>query len=92
MKLDELYEIIKKRRETKPQGSYIVGLIDQGMDRIIQKVGEEAVEVVIAAKNSDKKRIISESADLLFHLIILLNINNIELDDIYRELDERNKK
>ncbi|MFH0773662.1 MAG: phosphoribosyl-ATP diphosphatase [bacterium] len=92
MTLDELYEIIKKRRETKPEGSYITNLISQGVDRIIQKVGEESVEVIISAKNSDKKRIISESADLLFHLMILLNMNDIKLVEIYCELDARNKK
>lgn len=89
MKLEELYDIIKKRREVKPSGSYVASLTD---DRIIQKVGEEAVEVVIAAKNSDKKKIISECSDLLFHLMILLNMNDINLDDIYRELDERSIK
>jgi len=92
MKLEKLYEIIQKRREEKPCGSYVADLINKGADRIIQKVGEEAVEVVIAAKNTDNKRIISESTDLLFHLMILLEMNNITLDDIYAELDKRNKK
>jgi len=91
MKLEELYELIKNRREKKPEGSYIVGLLDKGVDSVIQKVGEEAVEVVIAAKNSDKKRIVSESADLLFHLLILLEMKDISLNDIYSELRERNK-
>lgn len=88
MKLEELYDIIKKRRSEKPSGSYVASLTE---DRIIQKVGEEAVEVVIAAKNSDKGRIISESSDLLFHLMILLEKSNIRLDEIYRELEVRNK-
>lgn len=87
MKLEELYEIVKKRREIKPSGSYVASLTD---DRIIQKVGEEAVEVIIAAKNLDKGRIISESADLLFHLMILLENSDVRLEEIYRELDLRN--
>lgn len=92
MKLEKLYEIIKKRREEKPNGSYVANLMEKGLDCVIQKVGEEAVEVVIAAKNSDKKRIISESADLLFHLMVLLEMNGINVDDVYSELSERNKK
>jgi phosphoribosyl-ATP pyrophosphohydrolase len=88
MKLEKLYEIIKRRREVKPSESYVASLTD---DRIIQKVGEEAVEVIIAAKNIDKERIISESTDLLFHLMILLEKSDIRLDELYQELDERNK-
>ena len=91
MKLEELYEIIKKRRNSKSKSSYIVSLIDTGLDRMIQKVGEEAVEVVIAAKNSDNYKIVSESADLLFHLLILLESSGIALNDIYEELRSRNK-
>lgn len=89
MKLKELYEIIKQRREVKPVGSYVASLTG---DRMIQKVGEEAVEVVIAAKNSNIKRIISESTDLLFHLLILLEAKGVSLDDIYEELEVRNLK
>ena len=89
MKLEELYDIIKKRRKEKPSGSYVASLTD---DRIIQKVGEEAVEVVIAAKNTDKIKIISESADLIFHLMIMLENSDIRLDEIYKELNERHKK
>ncbi|MCX6732484.1 MAG: phosphoribosyl-ATP diphosphatase [Candidatus Roizmanbacteria bacterium] len=90
MKLEELYEIIKNRREIKPEGSYVTNLINQGDDRIIQKVGEEAIEVVIAAKNSNNIKLISESADLLFHLLILLEKKGITLDEIYEELRIRN--
>ena len=91
MKLEELYEIIKKRRAEKPQGSYVANLVTQGIDRAIQKVGEEAVEVVIAAKNADKKKVIEESSDLLFHLLILLEQFDIPLTDITDELGRRNK-
>ena len=91
MKLEELYEIIKKRRAEKPDGSYVVNLTEQGVDRVIQKVGEEAIETVIAAKNTNKKRLISESADLIFHLLILMEMKGIDLDDIYSELKKRNK-
>ncbi len=91
MKLEELSEIIKNRKDTKPSGSYVANLLEQGRDRVIQKVGEEAIEVVIAAKNIDKKKIISETSDLLFHLIILLGEVGVNMDDIYKELDSRRK-
>ncbi len=92
MKLEELNEIIKKRKVGKPSGSYVANLLEQGLDRIIQKVGEEAVEVIVAAKNTDKKRIIAESTDLLFHLMILFGEMGISMDDIYKELDLRRKE
>jgi phosphoribosyl-ATP pyrophosphohydrolase len=90
MKLEELYKIIKSRKEVMPPGSYIASLINKGDDRIIQKVGEEAIEVVIAAKNISKEKLVSESTDLLFHLLILLETKGVTLDEIYEELRVRN--
>lgn len=72
-----------------PPKSYIASLFREGEDRIIQKVGEEATEVVIASKNKSKDRIISETADLIFHLLILLSFKNISPQDIFKELDKR---
>ena len=92
MNLEKLYEIIKKRRIEKPNGSYVSSLSEQGLDRVIQKVGEEAIEVVIAAKNADKGKLISESADLLFHILILLETKDISLSEIYLEMKKRNKR
>jgi phosphoribosyl-ATP pyrophosphohydrolase len=73
------------------ENSYVTSLFRAGSDRIIQKVGEEATEVVIAAKNSDKKRLIEETSDLWFHMLILLVSKNISLDEIYLELKKRQK-
>ena len=87
--LEKLNEIIKKRKKDMPDGSYTAKLFKDGSDRIIQKVGEEAVEVMIAAKNRNKKEIIYESADLLFHLMIMLQDNDIELSQIVAELESR---
>lgn len=92
MKLTELYAVIQKRIEEKPEGSYVAKISSCGLDRVIQKVGEEAIEVVIAAKNEEKKRLISESADLLFHLLILLSMRQITLADIEKELGTRRCK
>ena len=91
MKINSLLEIIKDRKLKMPRDSYVSSLFRLGGDRIVQKVGEEATEVIIAAKNKNKKRIISEIADLLFHLLILLVSSNITLSDIEKELEARNK-
>jgi phosphoribosyl-ATP pyrophosphohydrolase len=91
MTLKELYSIIDMRRKDKPLGSYTASLMNSGEDRMIQKVGEEAVEVIIAAKNNDKKRTISESADLLYHLMVLLYAQNITLENVYDELEKRRR-
>lgn len=89
MTLNELYEVIKQRKQELPQGSYIASLFQKGEDRIIQKVGEEAVETVIAAKN--KKRVVEEASDLLFHLLVLLASQNITVEDLMHELEKRKK-
>lgn len=89
MKIKKLLEIIKDRKLKMPKDSYVASLFRLGDDRIIQKVGEEATEVVIAAKNKNKKRIISEVTDLLFHLLILLVSSGITLSDIEKELESR---
>ena len=72
-----------------PKDSYAASLFLLGEDRIIQKVGEEATEVIIAAKNKNKKRIISEVADLLFHLLVFLVLKDVTLPDIEKELESR---
>lgn len=89
MTLKKLLKIIEERKEKMPEGSYVASLFKEGKERIIQKVGEEAVEVIIVAKNESKKRIISEIADLIFHLLVLLSEFNITLQDIEKELAKR---
>jgi len=91
MTLEELYQIIEDRKRTMSKGSYVVSLFKEGNDRIIQKVGEEAVEVILAAKNENKEQIISEIADLWFHTLLLLAFHSINLNEIFEELEGRNK-
>lgn len=91
MNLNELYQKILQRKFEKPNGSYVVSLFDEGLDRIVQKVGEEAVEVVISAKNSDKQKCIEEMADLWFHSLVLLAEKKISPDEIFDELERRNR-
>ncbi|MHC5268354.1 phosphoribosyl-ATP diphosphatase [Enterococcus sp. LJL98] len=87
-----LYEEIVTRRNTPKEGSYTNYLFSKGLDKILKKVGEEATEVVIAAKNHDKEELVAESADLLYHLLVLLAENNISLMEIEKELSDRQGK
>lgn len=91
MTLEELYKIIEERKKKMPTDSYVASLFRDGEDRIIQKVGEEATEVVIAAKNKDRKRIIEEIADLWFHTLILLSLKKINPLNVFVELKRRSK-
>lgn len=86
--LENLYNDILERKESPKEGSYTTYLFDKGLDKILKKVGEEATEVVIAAKN-DKDELISETSDLLYHLLVLLVEKDITLDEINHELDSR---
>lgn len=90
--LQFLNDLIKKRKNELPENSYTTKLFNAGKDRIIQKVGEEAVETVIAAKNSDKNEIINEVSDLIFHLIVMLTNEGIELKDIAVNLYKRHNQ
>ena len=92
MTIRELYEIIESRRNSDESTSYTKQLLDRGLDRIIQKVGEESVEVVIAAKNDENDEFIGEVADLVYHLLVLLVAKDIKITDIERCLQERHDK
>lgn len=83
--------MIADRRKQMPAGSYTASLFASGGDRIAQKVGEEAVEIIIAAKNKNRTRIISEVADLWFHVLVLLVSKNIRIREIEEELESRRK-
>ena len=89
--LEELAEVIAQRHRDKPEGSYVAGLLAQGIDRVAQKVGEEIVEVVIAGKNGKHDEIVGEVADLWFHSLILLEATGVPLADVCAELARRRK-
>ena len=74
------------------EGSYTKYLMEEGLDKILKKCGEEMTEVVIAAKNQDKKELIDESSDLLYHFLVLLNQNSVTLKDIEENLEQRHGK
>ena len=87
----ELYEVIKTRQRERPDGSYTTYLFDKGLDKILKKVGEESAETIIAAKNDDPKQLVSETADLLYHLLVMLVARDVSLDEVRAELAQRRK-
>ena len=89
--LKYLEDFIVRRRQEMPEGSYTTSLFQQGINRMAQKVGEEAVETIIEATNGTDEKLISETADLLYHLIVLLTDKGIKLDKIVAELKKRHK-
>jgi phosphoribosyl-ATP pyrophosphohydrolase/phosphoribosyl-AMP cyclohydrolase len=89
--LNYLQDFIKVRFQEMPEGSYTTSLFKQGLNRMAQKVGEEAVETVIEATNGTDERLIYEASDLIYHLIVLLTSKGYSLDDLGKELKERHK-
>jgi phosphoribosyl-AMP cyclohydrolase / phosphoribosyl-ATP pyrophosphohydrolase len=87
--LNQLNALINERKKNLPENSYTTKLFKEGANRIIQKVGEEAIETVIAAKNRDKKEIINETADLIYHLLVMLSEQDIGLEEVVTRLVER---
>ncbi len=87
--LFDLEKIIAERKINRPAGSYTARLFAGGLDRILKKIGEEAGEVIIAAKNRDRAELIYESGDLLFHLLVLLAEKGITLAEVVSELARR---
>lgn len=91
MFLSELTEIIKERHQNPSTESYVSQLLAKGINKIAQKVGEEAVEVVIEAKDSNDELFLNEAADLVFHLMILLEEKNYSLSDVSEILESRHR-
>ncbi len=89
--VEEIFEVIESRKREAPEGSYVASLFSQGVDRIGKKVIEEAGEVVIAAKNPELDRVVSEMADLWFHSLILLSCRGLRPEDIWEELRRRRR-
>ncbi len=89
--LSRLAATIAARAAKRPEGSYTAELLDQGVSKVSQKVGEEAVELVVAANAEDDARVAAESADLVYHLLVLLQARGVTLDAVLRELEQRTK-
>lgn len=89
--LDELFAVIEDRRETLPEGSYTASLFthEKGENAVLEKLGEETTELILAAKDQDSDEIAAESADLVYHLLVLLAIQGLTLEDLRAELAHR---
>ena len=90
--LYDLERLLISRRVEKPKGSYSTKLFKKGVDKIAQKLGEEAIETIIASKNKKESELIGESADLIYHLLVLLVEKEIPLDRVIQEMMLRSKK
>ena len=87
--LDAVYRVILDRKANPSDNSYTASLMAKGIDKILKKVGEEATEVVIAGKGGTREEVISETADLLYHLLVLLGYRDISPTEVYDELGRR---
>lgn len=87
--LQELYQIILSRQQEMPEGSYTSYLFQEGIDKILKKVGEESAEVIIAAKNRDKNEVVYETADLIYHLLVMMVEQGVGVRDVLAELRSR---
>lgn len=87
--LDGLYKLLQGRKTDKPQGSYTTYLFEQGLDKILKKVGEECTEVIVAGKGGDKAETVFEIADLTYHVMVLMVETGIEPQDVLAELAKR---
>ena len=89
--LDQLEQVIEQRKTAAPESSYVAALFAKGMNKIAQKVGEEAVELVIEAKDQNDELFLEESADLFFHYLMLLQAKGFKLADVVKILEKRHK-
>ncbi|MHC1696520.1 MAG: phosphoribosyl-ATP diphosphatase [Geobacteraceae bacterium] len=87
--LDLLFQVIQERKNGSAEKSYTGSLFQKGLDTILKKTGEEAVELVIAGKGGKREEIVYEAGDLLYHLLVLLSYYDIDPEEVYRELRRR---
>ncbi|WP_254864343.1 phosphoribosyl-ATP diphosphatase [Halovivax gelatinilyticus] len=89
--LAELFSIIESRKESRPEGSYTASLFvhEKGENAVLEKLGEETTEVILAAKDDDHEELAYESADLVYHLLVLLSMKEMDLSDLLEELESR---
>lgn len=90
--LEKLYEVIKDRKLNPAEGSYTCYLFDKGLDKILKKIGEESAETIIAAKNEDNGELTGEVCDLIYHLLVMCAEKQLDINDIFEELNKRSEK
>lgn len=89
MIFDDIYQIILERKKNPSTDSYVSSLLSKGKDEILKKIGEESIEVIIAAKTGDKKQTIDEMADLWFHCLVLMAEEGVNHEEVFAELRDR---
>jgi phosphoribosyl-AMP cyclohydrolase / phosphoribosyl-ATP pyrophosphohydrolase len=89
--LQEIYAVIQDRQKNPKPDSYVCKLLDKGIDASLKKIGEEAAEVVIAAKDKKKDEVIWEIADLWFHSLVVMFQSGVTVEDVFKKLEERRK-
>ncbi|QIO21778.1 phosphoribosyl-ATP diphosphatase [Haloarcula sp. JP-L23] len=89
--IDDLFTVIEDRKETLPEGSYTASLFthEKGENAVLEKLGEETTELILAAKDDDHEELAHESADIVYHLLVLLAMKDMDVDDLRAELAER---
>jgi phosphoribosyl-ATP pyrophosphohydrolase len=87
--LINLFKLIESRKQERPANSYTVKMLEAGENELVKKLGEEFAELITEISKDDKERIISESSDFLYHLLIMLSYKNIKLAEVYDELESR---
>lgn len=89
--LNEVFEVIRDRRENPREDSYVSSLLEQGRERVLEKVREESFELQKAAEDGDRDEIVHEAADTVFHVMVLLAAEGVELEEVMKELKRRRK-
>lgn len=87
--IEKLYEVITERKSTHREDSYTCRLFKKGKDEILKKVGEEAVEVILASKGQGKAQLVYELSDLIYHMLVLMAEEGVTVEDVYEELEGR---
>ena len=89
--IEEVFSVIEDRKQTLPEDSYTASLFthEKGENRVLEKLGEETTEVILAAKDDSKEEIAAESADLLYHLLVTFSMKGMDLGDLHQELEKR---
>ena len=89
--LDDVFEVIEERKETLPEDSYTASLFthEKGENAVLEKLGEEMTELILAAKDDDREEIAHESADIVYHMLVLLSMQEMDLADLRTELEDR---
>jgi len=89
---EQMAAVIRQRREEPMEGSYTCYLFEKGLDKVLKKVGEECAETILAAKNADKAELVGEINDVFYHMMVMMELCGVSLDDVTKEMDARAEK